>query len=150
MEHAGWSESAARMSHPRPLWKHAIGVLAVRLALQSACSQPVGSCLANQLAELYAADVARVQAGTTPLYLISRWGGGQAGVNQVTRKKQHGLSAGNDLMSPRTPHSGLPSCPRHLLGAWPATPSTAAASQHAVVRRMPGEAVDAPCMWCRS
>ena len=53
------------------------------MAAQNACSQPVGSCLANQLADLVAADTARATAGTTPLYFVSRWGGGQPGANQV-------------------------------------------------------------------
>jgi hypothetical protein len=44
----------------------------------------VGSCLANQLADLYAADMKRIAAGTTPVYFISRWGGGQPGFNQVS------------------------------------------------------------------
>lgn len=43
----------------------------------------MGSCLGGQLTDLAAADKARAAAGTTPLYLISRYGGGGANTKQV-------------------------------------------------------------------
>ena len=53
------------------------------LCMQSPCSQPASSCLQNQLTDLYAADVTRSTKGVTPIYFISRWGGGKAGAQQV-------------------------------------------------------------------
>lgn len=53
------------------------------LWMQSPCSQPVGTCLQNQLTDLYAADVTRSTKGITPIYFVSRWGGGKAGAQQV-------------------------------------------------------------------
>jgi Male gamete fusion factor len=51
--------------------------------LQNACKRPVGSCLGYQLTDLAAADSARTAAGTTPLYMISRYGGGASNTKQV-------------------------------------------------------------------
>ena len=42
------------------------------------CGRRVGSCLENQVADLLREDEARVAAGQTPQYLITRWGGGHA------------------------------------------------------------------------
>lgn len=53
--------------------------------MQNACSQPVNSCLANQLSDLATADDKRVAAGSTPQYYVSRWGGGRAGAKQASR-----------------------------------------------------------------
>ena len=57
-------------------------------AAQNQCTQPVGSCLANQLTGLKASDDARILAGTTPVYYVSRWGGGLPEARQVS-KFQH-------------------------------------------------------------
>ncbi len=54
------------------------------MAVQSACSQVVGSCLSSQIFDLAVADNTRVAAGTTPLYLVSRYGGGLPGATQVS------------------------------------------------------------------
>ena len=51
--------------------------------LQEGCQQPQGSCLSNQLYDLYQADVKRISQGTTPVNFVSRWGGGQPGAKQV-------------------------------------------------------------------
>lgn len=51
--------------------------------MQSACNQVQGTCLGNQLDDLTRADLARVAAGTTPLYLVGRYGGGVSGASQV-------------------------------------------------------------------
>lgn len=51
--------------------------------MQNACSQPVGSCLGSQIKDLAEADDARIKLGTTPLYYVSRWGGGRASARQV-------------------------------------------------------------------
>ena len=53
------------------------------LSLQNACSQPVNSCLSNQLKDLADGDDARIKRGDTPLYYVSRWGGGRTGAKQV-------------------------------------------------------------------
>lgn len=50
---------------------------------QNACYQLPGTCLANQLDDLTVADLARAAAGTTPLYLVGRYGGGVSGSTQV-------------------------------------------------------------------
>ena len=52
-------------------------------ASQSPCDQPEGSCLSNQLYGYYTADLQRIAAGTTPLYMVSRWGGGLPNAQQV-------------------------------------------------------------------
>lgn len=52
-------------------------------ALQSPCNQPLQSCLANSLYDYFNADLARIAAGTTPLYMVSRWGGGNPNAQQV-------------------------------------------------------------------
>ena len=51
---------------------------------QAGCQQPEGTCLANQLADYYNADIERIGMGTTPLYFVSRWGGGQPGAQQAS------------------------------------------------------------------
>ncbi|KAK9799370.1 hypothetical protein WJX73_004741 [Symbiochloris irregularis] len=56
----------------------------------NACSQPVGSCLANQIADLAAADDKLIALGSTPLYYVTRWGGGNAAANQAFSKVQGG------------------------------------------------------------
>ena len=43
----------------------------------------MGSCLGGQLTDLAAADKARTAAGSTPLYMISRYGGGATNTKQV-------------------------------------------------------------------
>ena len=53
------------------------------VGLQGGCQQPQGTCLAHQLADYYNADMARIGMGTTPVYFVSRWGGGQPGAQQV-------------------------------------------------------------------
>ena len=52
---------------------------------QDACNLLPQSCLANQLKDLYTADQARVAAGQTPLYFITRYGGGANNSNQVLK-----------------------------------------------------------------
>ena len=54
-----------------------------RLCAQDACYKPPGSCLANQLKDLYTADVALVAKGSTPLHFITRYGGGNTGGKQA-------------------------------------------------------------------
>ncbi|CAK0755627.1 hypothetical protein CVIRNUC_002389 [Coccomyxa viridis] len=49
---------------------------AFRYGQTSACQQPQGSCLGNQLADYYNADIARIGQGTTPISFVSRWGAG--------------------------------------------------------------------------
>ncbi len=55
----------------------------VCVVVQNACYQLPGTCLANQLDDLTVADLARAAAGTTPLYLVGRYGGGISGSTQV-------------------------------------------------------------------
>jgi len=57
---------------------------------QNACTQPAGTCLANQLMDLAAADAAREAAGKGPLHKLARWGGGQAGARQAFRRAAAG------------------------------------------------------------
>lgn len=38
------------------------------------CQRPMGTCLANQISDLYDDDQQRVNAGQTPLYFLSQWG----------------------------------------------------------------------------
>lgn len=57
---------------------------------QNACTQPAGTCLANQLADLAAADAAREAAGKGPLYRLTRWGGGRPGARQAFRRAPGG------------------------------------------------------------
>ena len=57
------------------------------------CNQLPQSCLGNQLKDLYNADMARVAAGQTPQYFISRYGGGGSGGNQVGLTVYSGSSA---------------------------------------------------------
>lgn len=38
------------------------------------CKRPIGTCLANQIADLHEEDEQRVNAGQTPLYFLSQWG----------------------------------------------------------------------------
>jgi len=62
----------------------AVGACAcVCVCVQNACYQLPGTCLANQLDDLTVADLARAAAGTTPLYLVGRYGGGISGSTQV-------------------------------------------------------------------
>lgn len=51
--------------------------------LQNACQQVAQTCLANQLEDLTRQDLARAAAGTTPLYLVGRYGGGISGSTQA-------------------------------------------------------------------
>lgn len=68
--------------------------------LQNACTQPVGSCLANQLKDLKTADDALIARGTTPLRYVTRWGGGNPSARQACRLS---LSASlRDLHAHRT------------------------------------------------
>ena len=60
-------------------------LLTTGTALQSPCNQLIGSCLSNQLYDLYTADVARVAGGTTPVYMVARWGGGNPNARQVMK-----------------------------------------------------------------
>ena len=53
------------------------------VVLQSGCNQLPQTCLANQLNDLTVADLARQAAGTSPLYLVGRYGGGISGSTQV-------------------------------------------------------------------
>lgn len=89
---------------------------------QNKCSQAVGSCLHGQLADLYQADKARAAAGTTPLYFVSAWGGGQPGARQVLSPSS-GPSRALPLVSPflcsRLLHESLPPLDRA-----PRTPSS--------------------------
>jgi hypothetical protein len=59
------------------------GRVCVCVCVQNACYQLPGTCLANQLDDLTVADLARAAAGTTPLYLVGRYGGGISGSTQV-------------------------------------------------------------------
>lgn len=64
--------------------KHnSFGSVCVCVCAQNACYQLPGTCLANQLDDLTTADLARAAAGTTPLYLVGRYGGGISGSTQV-------------------------------------------------------------------
>jgi len=38
------------------------------------CQRPAGTCLTNQISDLYDDDQQRVSAGQTPLYFLSQWG----------------------------------------------------------------------------
>ena len=58
--------------------------LSFESASQSPCNQPEGSCLSNQLYDYYTADLKRIAAGTTPIYMVARWGGGLPNAQQVT------------------------------------------------------------------
>ena len=51
--------------------------------MQNACQQVPQTCLANQLDDLTRQDLARAAAGTTPLYLVGRYGGGISGSTQA-------------------------------------------------------------------
>ena len=53
------------------------------MLLQNACQQVPQTCLANQLDDLTRQDLARAAAGTTPLYLVGRYGGGISGSTQA-------------------------------------------------------------------
>ena len=53
------------------------------MSVQNACQQVPQTCLANQLDDLTRQDLARAAAGTTPLYLVGRYGGGISGSTQV-------------------------------------------------------------------
>lgn len=55
-------------------------------AQASPCARRPGSCLANQLRDLRAADAARAAAGQAPVHLITRWGGGAPGARQAFRR----------------------------------------------------------------
>lgn len=57
--------------------------MCVCMYIQNACYQLEGTCLANQLDDLTVADLALEAAGTTPLYLVGRYGGGISGSTQV-------------------------------------------------------------------
>ena len=59
-------------------------ITACACTLQSACTQVAGTCLANSLDDLTVADLARVAAGSTPLYLVGRYGGGVSGSTQAS------------------------------------------------------------------
>ncbi len=63
----------------------------VHVCVQNACYQLPGTCLANQLDDLTVADLARAAAGTTPLYLVGRYGGGISGATQVKLSLPAGL-----------------------------------------------------------
>ena len=56
---------------------------AAPLAVQNACKRAVGSCLGNQLSDMAAADTARAAKGSTPLYFITRYGGGNTAPTQA-------------------------------------------------------------------
>lgn len=53
------------------------------MLLQNGCQQVPQTCLANQLDDLTRQDLARAAAGTTPLYLVGRYGGGIPGSTQA-------------------------------------------------------------------
>ena len=40
----------------------------------SACSQPLGSCLSNQISNLYEEDILSLQQGNTPRYILKQYG----------------------------------------------------------------------------
>lgn len=62
---------------------NSFGRVCACVCVQNACYQLPGTCLANQLDDLTVADLARAAAGTTPLYLVGRYGGGITGSTQV-------------------------------------------------------------------
>ena len=55
---------------------------------QNPCGQQKGSCTANSLWNYYQADLNAMKIGTTPLYLVSRWGGGQPSATQVVLRSE--------------------------------------------------------------
>lgn len=57
--------------------------------VQNGCQQVPQTCLANQLDDLTQADLARAAAGTTPIYLVGRYGGGISGATQVGHPTKH-------------------------------------------------------------
>ena len=59
------------------------------MCMQNACYQLPQTCLANQLDDLTVADLARAAAGTTPLYLVGRYGGGTSASTQVLSGEGH-------------------------------------------------------------
>lgn len=71
------------------------------MVLQNACQQVAQTCLANQLEDLTRQDLARAAAGTTPLYLVGRYGGGISGSTQA----RHQTCKGNLLVT--VPHGRL-------------------------------------------
>lgn len=58
------------------------------LAVQNACKRAVGTCLGNQLSDMAAADTARTANGNTPLYFITRYGGGTTAPTQAQSASQ--------------------------------------------------------------
>lgn len=56
----------------------------------AACASRPGTCLANQLADLAAADAAAVAGGRPPRYSVTRWGGGQSGARQAFKRTPTG------------------------------------------------------------
>lgn len=47
------------------------------------CGTPQGSCLRNQIYDLYFQDLARIDSGREPLYFVGRYGGGTDNVQQM-------------------------------------------------------------------
>ena len=70
-------QAACKVNH------NSSGTVCACVCAQNACYQLPGTCLANQLDDLTVADLARAAAGTTPLYLVGRYGGGVSGSTQV-------------------------------------------------------------------
>ena len=51
--------------------------------LQSGCSNVPQSCLGSQILDYYAADQTRISSGTTPVYMVAAYGGGNPNATQV-------------------------------------------------------------------
>lgn len=51
--------------------------------LADKCNMPNGYCLRNQLVDLYYKDVERINAGTDPVYFVTRYSGGPSNTRQA-------------------------------------------------------------------
>lgn len=51
--------------------------------LQNGCSNVPQSCLGSQILDYYTADQTRISAGTTPIYMVTAYGGGNPNATQV-------------------------------------------------------------------
>eukprot|EP00887_Chlorella_sp_A99_P005310 scaffold1.g5310.t1 len=63
--------------------KIGVSYTAFRNAQANRCQVAQGSCLRNQLYDMYWGDVDRMKRGLGPLYLIGRYGGGNDNTNQM-------------------------------------------------------------------
>ena len=51
--------------------------------LQNGCSNVPQSCLGSQILDYYTADQTRISSGTTPVYMVTAYGGGNPNATQV-------------------------------------------------------------------